>query len=127
MRPRVRGSAAGLLSCGLASLAFACAAGDKSAFVATAFSMATDDGGNDGGAATEDSSPIAPSTMPDDAPMVDEPPMMTPDVATGGDDSGSGGGASDGGGCNAPTCAACVTGNQCCTATGTCGCTWILG
>jgi hypothetical protein len=126
MNIRRHALASGLLLFGLGAFTSACASGGPTPIVDT---ETADDGGYDGGSATDNASQV--QVVSDDGPTgedaatVDASPTVD-DVPTATDDSGSGGGSGsasgDSGSCNAPTCAACVSGNPCCTSAGACGC-----
>ena len=125
--------ATGVLLFGLGALALGCASGGDGPIL-LAPETNEGEGGNDGGGISEDSSQVVSDyspTVADDSGSGgggsgDDSPTSV-DGLTGGDASGSAAGSGDSGSCNAPTCAACVSGNPCCTTMGTCGCTWILG
>jgi hypothetical protein len=101
-----------LLSIGLAAGLIAAACGgapNGGGFALGEHGDSTADDGGEGGSNSEGGSTAEDASSGQDA-------------MTGSDDSGSG----DSGTCNAPTCAACVIGNPCCTTKGVCGCT-LLG
>ncbi len=106
----------------MGTLGFGCATagpGDAPPFATGA--PVPDGGSLESDSATESgsSSPPADNSSGDDAAAADDATLGADDAA---DDSSSSSSSSDSG-CNAPTCAACVTGMQCCTTAGACGCT----
>jgi hypothetical protein len=107
----------------MGTFAFGCATAGPGDAPPFASGGAVPDGGSlEGDSATgSDSGSSSPpaDNSGDDATAADDATVASDDA---GDDSSSSS-SSDDGGCNAPTCAACVTGMQCCTTAGACGCT----